>query len=353
MFHRIKSETSETDTQRTEDSPKQRKDRETGRFDFKKDRESTPLAPPPSVDTDTTQPVSMKDMEPKRMKPFSTGSFTPGNTEARKTDTVQKKIEDGAVDMPPVSKLARQSVTSTTSTVNTNKKDYKSMTESKTKETSSRTSTDQTDKAYIIGGSESGPRSYVRPAPGSLRSGGYPGSYASSVASYASTPASSSQARDGSRRLTIGAGITMSGEIESCDYLLVEGTVEAALKGAQVLEIAESGTFYGTVEIQDANISGRFEGDLLVHGRLTLAASAMITGSITYTELEVEAGAIIDGRLTPASAGSQKQNKTHAPQQSVRNTERETTTATMENTTEPRDAANAEGGLFSKTVASE
>lgn len=99
--------------------------------------------------------------------------------------------------------------------------------------------------------------------------------------------------------LTIGSGINMSGEIDACDHLMVEGTVEAALKGAKLLEIAESGTFYGTVEIEEATIAGRFEGDITVSGRLTIKSSGMITGSIAYRDLEVESGALVDGRMSP------------------------------------------------------
>lgn len=55
--------------------------------------------------------------------------------------------------------------------------------------------------------------------------------------------------------------------------LIVEGTVEAALKGASSLEIAETGMFYGTVEISEATIAGKFEGDLTVNGRLTVRSS--------------------------------------------------------------------------------
>lgn len=106
------------------------------------------------------------------------------------------------------------------------------------------------------------------------------------------------------RRLVIGYGITMSGEIEHCDVLLVEGTIEAALKGAKMLEISQSGTFYGTVEIDEAQISGRFEGELTVNGRLKVSSSGVITGSISYKELQIEAGAIIDGKLTPLKEGA-------------------------------------------------
>lgn len=131
--------------------------------------------------------------------------------------------------------------------------------------------------------------------------GAYPGAYpgASTFGQPAATTANDPAA---GRKLYIGQGITLSGEIEACDHLVVEGTVEAALKGASVLEIAESGAFYGTVDIDEATIAGRFEGELTVRGRLTIKASGSITGAITYKELAVEAGAAVDGKLTPLDA---------------------------------------------------
>ncbi len=98
-----------------------------------------------------------------------------------------------------------------------------------------------------------------------------PGSNYGSNSSYSAPAYNASEnfAAGSDRTLTIGRGINMSGAIESCDHLMVEGTVEAALKGAKLLEIAETGTFYGTVEIEEATIAGRFEGDITVNGRLT------------------------------------------------------------------------------------
>jgi cytoskeletal protein CcmA (bactofilin family) len=110
---------------------------------------------------------------------------------------------------------------------------------------------------------------------------------------------SSMQSQSSGRRLMIGEGITLSGEIESCDHLIVEGTVEAALKGAKILDIAENGVYYGTVEIENATIAGRFEGDIRVDGRLTVKSTGVIIGTITYRELAVESGATIDGKIAP------------------------------------------------------
>lgn len=107
------------------------------------------------------------------------------------------------------------------------------------------------------------------------------------------------------RKLTIGQGITMSGEIENCDQLLVEGTVEATLNGAKLLDIAETGVFYGSVDIEEAVIAGRFEGDLTVDGRVTIEATGTVIGTITYRELMVDAGATIEGKISSfASAGA-------------------------------------------------
>lgn len=113
------------------------------------------------------------------------------------------------------------------------------------------------------------------------------------------------------RTLTIGQGITLSGEIENCDQLLVEGTVEATLNGAKLLDIAETGIFYGSVDIEEAVIAGRFEGDLTVDGRVTIEASGVVIGTITYRELTVEAGATIEGKISSfASTGTQQENST-------------------------------------------
>lgn len=135
--------------------------------------------------------------------------------------------------------------------------------------------------------------------PGQPAAGRVPGAYPGAYASYNPQTANAAADSMAGRKLVIGQGITLSGEIESCEYLVVEGTVEAALKGASVLEIAESGAFFGTVEINEATVAGRFEGDLSVKGRLTIKSTGSIVGSVAYKELAVEAGAVLDGKVNP------------------------------------------------------
>ena len=87
----------------------------------------------------------------------------------------------------------------------------------------------------------------------------------------------------------------MSGEITSCDRLVIEGSVEANLQNCQHMAIAETGVFNGNAAIDDVEVSGRFDGDLVVRKRLLIRASGRVSGTITYGEIEIEAGGRISG----------------------------------------------------------
>jgi len=99
------------------------------------------------------------------------------------------------------------------------------------------------------------------------------------------------------RKLTVGREITLSGEITSCDMLVIEGSVEANLNNCRDVEIAESGLFKGTASIEEAEIQGRFEGNLTVRKRLLIKASGRVSGTIRYGQLEVECGGQISGDI--------------------------------------------------------
>ena len=99
------------------------------------------------------------------------------------------------------------------------------------------------------------------------------------------------------RKLIVGREISLSGEIASCDVLVVEGTVEARLPDGRVMEITDTGLFKGAVEIDEADIAGRFEGELTVRGRLRVRSGGRIQGAIRYGELEVEAGGQLSGEI--------------------------------------------------------
>lgn len=97
------------------------------------------------------------------------------------------------------------------------------------------------------------------------------------------------------RKLTVGREIALTGEIASCDMLLVEGSVEANLQNCRDVDIAESGLFKGSAVIDNADVRGTFEGNLVVRKRLLIRASGQVSGTIRYGQIEVELGGQISG----------------------------------------------------------
>ncbi len=118
----------------------------------------------------------------------------------------------------------------------------------------------------------------------------------------AKSAAGASSAR---RVLTVGNDILLKGEIATCDRLVIEGKVEATLNDVHTVEIAENGSFKGSANIEDAEIRGLFEGDLVVRNRLIIYATGKVRGKITYGEIEIERGGEMTGEIkTNASAAS-------------------------------------------------
>jgi cytoskeletal protein CcmA (bactofilin family) len=117
------------------------------------------------------------------------------------------------------------------------------------------------------------------------------------------------------RRLSVGRGITLSGEINSCEKLFIEGTVEATLTNCRALDIAESGLFKGSTSIEEAEVSGRFEGNLTVRKRLLIKATGRVSGTIRYGQIEIECGGQISGDIQtqPASESGEVTAEVHPP----------------------------------------
>ncbi len=99
------------------------------------------------------------------------------------------------------------------------------------------------------------------------------------------------------RKLVVGREISLTGEINKCEKLVVEGEVEADLKDCLSLEIADSGLFRGAAVVEEAEISGRFEGELTARSRLYVRATGRVNGKIRYADLEIERGGRIAGTV--------------------------------------------------------
>lgn len=97
------------------------------------------------------------------------------------------------------------------------------------------------------------------------------------------------------RKLVVGREICLSGEIKTCEKLVVEGRVEADLRDSHSLEISEPGLFKGSATVEDCEISGTFEGALTVTGVLTVLPTGRVRGRIRYAAMALSRGARLSG----------------------------------------------------------
>jgi cytoskeletal protein CcmA (bactofilin family) len=105
-------------------------------------------------------------------------------------------------------------------------------------------------------------------------------------------------------RLIVGPDIKLKGaEITDCDTLVVEGRVEASMD-SRVMQIAENGSFHGTVGVDIAEIRGRFDGDLTCRKQLVIHPTGKVAGKIRYGRIVIEEGGEVAGDV--AALGAQK-----------------------------------------------
>lgn len=102
-------------------------------------------------------------------------------------------------------------------------------------------------------------------------------------------------------KLVVGPGVKLRGaEIQDCDMLLVEGRVEATMD-SRLIQIADQGSFDGTVNIDVAEIRGRFSGELTAREHLIIHSTGRVSGKIRYGKIVVHEGGELSGDVKSLS----------------------------------------------------
>jgi cytoskeletal protein CcmA (bactofilin family) len=122
--------------------------------------------------------------------------------------------------------------------------------------------------------------------------------------------------KPGESKLTVGPNIKLKGvEITDCDTLVVEGAVEATMD-SRVIQIAESGSFTGSAEIDIAEIRGEFNGTLTVRQKLMIYSTGKVKGKIRYGKVVIEEGGQLSGEIEFGAATTASKSSSTQPAQS-------------------------------------
>ena len=105
-----------------------------------------------------------------------------------------------------------------------------------------------------------------------------------------------------SERNIIGRNTQIMGDIISEGDFRIDGTLEGTIKTNGRVIIGESGFIKGKVECENADVEGKFSGELIVSNTLTVKTSANINGDVIIGKLSVEQGASFNATCTMKGA---------------------------------------------------
>lgn len=99
------------------------------------------------------------------------------------------------------------------------------------------------------------------------------------------------------KTLLVARDVSIAGKVGPCERLLIEGQLEAAVGDCRELDVARNASFKGSIRVEDADIAGLFDGEMVVRRRLRVRATGRLRGRISYGHIEIEPGGQIDGEV--------------------------------------------------------
>ena len=96
----------------------------------------------------------------------------------------------------------------------------------------------------------------------------------------------------------------IKGDIVSEADFRIDGKLDGNVKTSGKVVIGKDGYIHGKVECVNADIEGKFNGELLVSELLSLKSSAVIEGTVTVSKLSVEPGATFNATCSMKGRGA-------------------------------------------------
>lgn len=121
----------------------------------------------------------------------------------------------------------------------------------------------------------------------------------------------------------IAKGTKIIGDVTSNGAFRIDGTIEGNVKTPGKIVVGKSGYIKGTLQGENADFEGKFNGKLHLTGTLSLKSSAHIEGDVVIGKLAVEPGATFNatcsmkGAVKPLGNGPTQPRQTTTGQQTI------------------------------------
>ncbi|MGH2639387.1 MAG: bactofilin family protein [Rhabdochlamydiaceae bacterium] len=102
----------------------------------------------------------------------------------------------------------------------------------------------------------------------------------------------------------LGQQTSVMGKIAFQGHAVIHGLFEGEFEGGQSLMVGPEGFVKADIHVDEAEISGKVEGNITVKTRLILRGTAEIRGTITAPRISVDEGVSIIGQIHVTPSGS-------------------------------------------------
>lgn len=96
----------------------------------------------------------------------------------------------------------------------------------------------------------------------------------------------------------IAPGMKVVGDCTTDGTIRIEGSVEGTVRAGKAVVVGKDGLVDGHVDTQDAVVGGRITGSLTALSRLELQATAQVDGEVRARRMQLEEGAVLNGKVT-------------------------------------------------------
>lgn len=102
----------------------------------------------------------------------------------------------------------------------------------------------------------------------------------------------------------ISYGTSVTGDVQSETDLRIDGTVRGNVSTTAKIVVGATGFIEGNILGTQADVSGRVEGNIQVADLAQLRTKSRVEGNITAVSLQIEAGALFNGKSTMTAAAN-------------------------------------------------
>lgn len=95
----------------------------------------------------------------------------------------------------------------------------------------------------------------------------------------------------------LGAGTTIKGELRCGESLRIDGKLVGEVHCEQLLTIGEKGSLEASIDGETVVVAGEVKGDIKASRKITLEATARVTGNLTTPGIVIQEGARLEGRI--------------------------------------------------------